>query len=326
MKLNLYDKFLNRISIIEGRYVSAVWSEGYNTTQPFTLDVLATEEYKKKVKPDCYVGRDDRKTLMVIKTVWVKSGHIVATGKQASRCLDDVTCETIIQAGSNLANSIKAAYEASFKFENIEFRTQELDVVYEHQISNKSCLSLMETMCQETDTGFRVVRDGKKLIAEFYKPSVNPNRILSERYGSLKVDTITMSTENLKNYAVVLGEGEGEDRYRVYVDLSEGGQKRAIFVDARDLRREDEEDDSSYSARLYARGVEKLLEQKGTWECAMNPLPQEFGNLYDLGDVITVLLPDYDMKLQARIMRFTQQSQNNVTKTTLEIGRITIVR
>lgn len=326
MKLNLYDTYLNRIAIIEGKFVSCAWSEGYNTTQPFTLDVLATEEYKKKVKPDCYVGRDDRKTLMVIKTVWVKSGHIVATGKQANRCLDDVTCETIIQEGANLANAIRAAYDASFKFENIEFRKQELDVVYDHQISNKSCLKLMETMCQETDTGFRVVRDGKKIIAEFYKPEVDPNRVLSERYGSLKIDTITMSTENLKNYAVVLGEGEGADRYRIYVDLSEGTQKRAIFVDARDIHREDEEDNASYDARLYARGIEKLMEQKGTWECAMNPLPQEFGHLYDLGDMITVLLPDYDMKLQSRITRFTQQSQNNVTKTTLEIGRITIVR
>lgn len=326
MKLNLYDTYLNRIAIIEGKFVSCAWSEGYNTTQPFTLDVLATEEYKKKVKPDCYVGRDDRKTLMVIKTVWVKSGHIVATGKQANRCLDDVTCETIIQEGANLANAIRAAYDASFKFENIEFRKQELDVVYDHQISNKSCLKLMETMCQETDTGFRVVRDGKKIIAEFYKPEVDPNRVLSERYGSLKIDTITMSTENLKNYAVVLGEGEGADRYRIYVDLSEGTQKRAIFVDARDIHREDGEDNASYDARLYARGIEKLMEQKGTWECAMNPLPQEFGHLYDLGDMITVLLPDYDMKLQSRITRFTQQSQNNVTKTTLEIGRITIVR
>lgn len=326
MKLNLYDTRMNRIAIIEGKFVSCMWSEGYNTTQPFTLELLATEEYKKKVKPDCYVGRDDRKTLMVIKTVRVRSGHVIANGKQANRCLDDVTCESIIQAGSNLANSIKAAYDASFKFENIEFRQQDLDVTYDHQISNKSCLLLMETMCQETDTGFRVVRDGKKIMAEFYKPEANPNRVLSERYGSLKVDSITLSSENLKNYAVVLGEGEGENRFRVRVDLSGGEQKRGFFVDARDILREDGETDASYSARLSARGVEKLLEQKGTWECAMNPLPQEFGSLYDLGDVITVLLPDYDMKLQARITRFTQQSQNNVTDTTLEIGNITITR
>lgn len=326
MNLNLYDTQMNRIAIIGGRFVSCMWSEGYNTTQPFTLELQATEEYKTKVKPDCYVGRDDRKTLMVIKTVKVQDGHVIASGKEAKRCLDDVVCETIIQAGSNLAGSIKAAYDASPKFENIEFAEQSLDVTYDQQISNKSCWELCEIMCQGTDTGYRVVRRGKKIQAEFYRPGVDPNRVLAEKYGSLVVNAITLSTEAKKNYAVVLGEGEGEARYRIRIDLSNGEQKRGMFVDARDVQREEEEDDASYEQKLYARGYEELLQTKGTWECALNPLPQEFGTLYDLGDVITILLPDYGMKLQSRITRFTQQSQNNIIDTILEVGDITITR
>ena len=326
MNLSLYDPQLNRIAIIEGRFVSCMWSEGYNTTQPFTLELLATAEYKQKVKPDCYVGRDDRKTLMVIKTVRVKSGHVIANGKQANRVLDDVAFCGTIQEGAVLDKAICAAYAKSDRFENLVFAEPSLDVVYNHQISNKSFLLLCETMCQETDTGFRVVRRDKKVTVEFYKPEADPNRILSERYGSLKIDAITLSTENKKNHAIVLGEGEGEARVRVDVDLSAGEQKRSMFVDARDILREEGETDDSYNARLAAKGYEKLLEQKGTWTCAMNPLPQEFGTLYDLGDIITVLLPDYDLRLQSRLTRFTQQSQNNVIDTILEVGTITILR
>ena len=326
MKLSLYDAQLNRIAIIESRFVSCMWSEGYNTTQPFTLELQATDEYKKKVKPDGYVGRDDRKTLMVIKTVRVKDGHIIANGKQANRILDDVAFAGTIQAGAVLDQAVYDAWETSEKFENVVIAEPSLAVTYDHQISNKSFLLLCETMCQATDTGFRVVRKGKSVVLEFYKPEANPNRVLSERYGSLKIDAITLSTEKKKNHAIVLGEGEGEDRVRVDVDLSNGEQKRSMFVDARDILREEEETDDSYNARLAARGYEKLLEQQGTWECAMNPLPQEFGSLYDLGDVITVLLPDYDLKLQSRLVRFTQQSQNNVIDTILEVGTITITR
>ena len=326
MKLSLYDAQLNRIAIIESRFVSCMWSEGYNTTQPFTLELQATDEYKKKVKPDGYVGRDDRKTLMVIKTVRVKDGHIIANGKQANRILDDVAFAGTIQAGAGLDQAVYDAWETSEKFENVVIAEPSLAVTYDHQISNKSFLLLCETMCQATDTGFRVVRKGKSVVLEFYKPEANPNRVLSERYGSLKIDAITLSTEKKKNHAIVLGEGEGEDRVRVDVDLSNGEQKRSMFVDARDILREEEETDDSYNARLAARGYEKLLEQQGTWECAMNPLPQEFGSLYDLGDVITVLLPDYDLKLQSRLVRFTQQSQNNVIDTILEVGTITITR
>ena len=237
MNLSLYDPQLNRIAIIEGRFVSCMWSEGYNTTQPFTLELLATAEYKQKVKPDCYVGRDDRKTLMVIKTVRVKSGHVIANGKQANRVLDDVAFCGTIQEGAVLDKAICAAYAKSDRFENLVFAEPSLDVVYNHQISNKSFLLLCETMCQETDTGFRVVRRDKKVTVEFYRPEADPNRILSERYGSLKIDAITLSTENKKNHAIVLGEGEGEARVRVDVDLSAGEQKRSMFVDARDILR-----------------------------------------------------------------------------------------
>ena len=326
MKLNLYDRNLKRIAVIESRYVSCMWSEGYNSTQPFTMELQASDEYKQKVQPDCYVGRDDRKTMMVIKTVKVKDGRIVASGKQAQRCLDDVAFEGTIPAGMLLGDSIKGAYDASSGYERFEFAPSDLPVVYDHQISNKTILELLETMCQDTDTGFRVVRANGKLRTEFYRPELNIKLKLAQKYGNMRVDEVTLSTENKKNYAIVLGEGEGDARFRVYVDLSSGEQKRSMFVDARDVLREENESDESYSSRLYARGVEQLLTKQGTWECALTPLGTEFGSRYDLGDIVTVLLPDYGMKIQSRIQRFTQQSQNNRIDTIVEVGNITITR
>ncbi len=326
MKLNLYDKNLKRIAVIESRYVSCMWSEGYNSTQPFTMELQASDEYKQKVQPDCYVGRDDRKTMMVIKTVKVKDGRIVASGKQAQRCLDDVAFEGTILEGRNVPAAIKAAYDDSHGYENFEVADSDLNVIYNHQISNKSVMMLLETMCQDTDTGFRVVRANGKLRVEFYRPEQNYKLKLAQNYGNMKVDEVTLSTENKKNYAIVLGEGEGDARYRVYVDLSSGEQKRSMFVDARDVLREANEPDASYSARLYARGIEQLLTKQGTWECALTPLGAEFGARYDLGDIVTVLLPDYGMKIQSRIQRFTQQSQNNKIDTIVEVGNITIMR
>lgn len=326
MKLNLYDNHMNRIAIIGGRFVSLLWSEGYNTVQPFVLELHATKENKKKVKPDYYVGRDDRKTLMVIKTVQVKSGRIIASGKQAARCLDDVAFVGTIASGSVLDQSIKDAYDNSDKFESIVFSEPQLDVAYNHQISNKSFLKLCEIMCQNTDTGFRAVRDNSSIAIQFYRPQENPNLKFSERFGNLTIDQITRSTENFKNYAIVLGEGEGASRSRVYIDTSGGEQKRSMIIDARDLYREENETEESYNARLVARGYEKLLAQEKTWECAFAPLASDFGSKYDLGDILTVLLPDYDLKINARVTRFTQKIQDNKTTTTIEVGTITITR
>lgn len=326
MRLNLYDKSMNRVAIIGDRFISTLWSEGYNTVEPFTLELQATEEYKRKVRPDCYVGREDRKTLMVIKTVRIAGGKIIATGKQASRCLEDVPFVGTIEKDSQVAAAIRGAYDSGDGCEGFIFAETAPERVYSHQISNKSILELMETMCQETDMGFRAVRAAGKIAVEFYRPEENQNLRYSETFGNLTVDAVTLSTENLKNHAIVLGAGEGEERSRAELDKSGGGRKLSIIVDARDIRREDTDTDESYREKLLARGDEKLREHMKTWECLFTPLLSDFGTRFDLGDILTVPLPEYGMKLKARVARFTQQEQRNQTRTTVEVGEITITR
>lgn len=324
MNLNLYNENMQRISIIGTNFVSCLWAEGYNTTEDFTLEVQATKEYKSKLKPDCYVGRDDRKTLMVIKSIETVGNKIVATGKQATRVLDDVAFVGTIQEGALIDISVKNAYNVSNKFYNLEFATTNLGVKYDQQISHKSFLELCTVMCQSADVGLKVIRQNGGLVAEFYKPELNINTKLSESFGNVKVNNIILSTENYRNYAIVLGEGEGENRTRVDVDLTNGEKRRELIVDARDIQREEGETATQYNARLYARGIEKLLHQRKTWECAILPLSKEFGLKYDLGDMVDIVLNEYDVKMQARISRFTQKQQRNQLETIVEIGNITI--
>lgn len=326
MNLNLYDQDMNRISIIGNRFVSCLWAEGYNTVQGFTLELQENDDFRKKVRPDCYVGRDDRKTLMVIKTIQIRDGKIIASGSQATRVLDDVNFIGTINADSVIADSIKGAYESSSKYKKVEFSEGTLSDTYGSQISNKSMLELCETMCQSADVGFRAVRGNGQILIEFYKPAENPNLVYSEKYGNLIVNSITLSTENQKNYAVVLGEGEEENRTRVDVDITAGEDRREIIVDAKDIQKEDGESDTEYRQRLYARGAEKLLEKKRTWECAFTPIAKDFGTRFDLGDILIVPLPEYGLKLKSRVAKFSQKAQNNKIITTIEVGDITITR
>ncbi len=326
MKLNAYDRNLERISTIGDQFISCLWSEGYNTVQPFTLELEATDEYKEKIKPDIYIGRSDRKTLMVVKTVQIKGGKIVASGKQAAACLDDVSFIGTIPAGSVVDSTVKIEYNKSTKFPLFEFAASNLPDRYQHDISHKSFQQLLELMCQDTDMGFRTVRNGKMAEIQFYKPEENPNLRFSELFGNLSIDRLLLSTEKLKNYAIVLGAGEGPNRIRVDVDLTAGHQRRDLIVDARSLTRDDAETEESYRKRLKSYGAEKLLDHRRTWECLFTPLADDFGIRYDLGDVLTVLLPGYGLKIKARVSRFTQKEQGNKISTSIEVGDITIMR
>lgn len=326
MNLSLYDRDLNRIAIIGNHYISCLWSEGYNTIENFTMELIATDEYKKKVRTDCYVGRSDRQTLMVIKTVLISDNKIIASGKQAGRVLDDVAFIGTINEGAYIDKSIRNAYNDSNKYHNFEFAETNLGIKYNHQISNKSILELCTTMCQSEDVGLKVTRDSRKIIASFYQPESNPSLVFSEKFGNIFVESISLSSENKKNYAIVLGEGEGEDRIKAYVDATNGSDRMDLIVDAKDIKREENETDESYRARLVARGVEKLLEKQETFSCAFIPNSKDFGIKYDLGDILNIYLTDYGIKMQARVSRFSQKSQSNTTETTIEVGKITIKR
>lgn len=326
MKIKIYDKDLNPILFIDEQFVSCLWSEGYNTIGSFCMELIDTAEYRKKIREDFYAGRTDRDTLMVIKTVEFRNGRIIASGKQATAVLDDVAMIGTIQAGANIDTSVKNAYNGSTKFRGLNFAETDMGIKSTHQISNTSFWDVCSTLCADTDLGIRVKRSGTELLAEFYKPEENPNLVFSKQYGNLSEPKITLSTEGSKNYAIVFGQGEGANRTYTTVDMTDGQDRRELVVDAKDLQMDDGETTGNYLKRLESRGIEKLLEHQNVFSCSFVPSGKDFGVRYDLGDVLTVNLGEYGLKLKARVSKFTQKSQKNKTETTVEVGKITIVR
>ena len=326
MKIKIYDKDLNSILFVDGQFVSCLWSEGYNTVGSFCLELIDTAEYRKKIREDFYAGRSDRDTLMVIKTVEFRDGRIIASGKQATAVLDDVAMIGTIQAGVNIDTAIKNAYNGSAKFRKLSFAETDIGVKSTHQISNASFWEVCSTLCADTDLGIRVRKAGSELLAEFYQPTENQNLIFSKQYGNLSEPEIILSTEGAKNYAIVFGQGEGENRTYTTVDMTNGQDRRELVVDANDLQMDEGEIMEDYLKRLESRGIEKLLECQSVFSCSFIPSEKDFGSKYDLGDILTVNLSEYGLKLKARVSKFSQKSQSNKTETTVEVGKIVVLR
>ena len=331
MRLSIYDSQLKLVDVVGESFISCLWSEGYNTVEKFTLEVADIATHRAAIVPDCFVGRNDRNTLMVVKTVVCEGGKITATGKPATALLEDLAFVGKIEANSTIANSLKTAYNESIGNALLTVDESTLTETYPSQISNKSVLELYETMCGEADIGFRAVKVIQDSIVsgiaiQLYKPIQNLNLKFSERIGNIQNASLTRSTQTYKNYAIVLGQGEDTNRVRVDVDLSNDGEKRQLIVDAREIQQGANEDLAAYTGRLYAKGLEKLLDRTRVWECAFEPMASEFGTRFDLGDIVTASLPEFGVIIQARIARFTQKFQAQATKTTLEVGEIMSIR
>ena len=328
MKINIYDSNLNLVEMIGEQYISVRWSENYNDLGSFVLETYATDRLRKIIRPNVFVSRSDRKTLMIVKSVEIANKKIVASGFEASRMLDDVVLAGTIHRGENIQNAIRNAYAQAGGFPVYEIGGSSLDEETKVQVSNASVLQILKTICQASDIGFRSVKNDKKVTLEFFKPEKNPNLVFAEKYGNLIVGSVVISTEPYKNFAVVLGEGEGEERKQTLVDKTNGEQAYQIIVDARDIIFDpDEETEAEYYSRLYDRGVKELLSCNMPYNCTFQVSAQEFGKRYDIGDIVTMLIPDYDVKIEARVASFSEMSQYNANNIAVTVGEpIRIIR
>lgn len=93
-----------------------------------------------------------------------------------------------------------------------------------------------------------------------------------------------------------------------------------MFVDAKDLQKEDKQTDNDYIALLAARGLEKLNEANKTMEISFDISSKDFGKSFFLGDKITCLLPEYGVYVTVRISEATRTYENNILTTTLTLG------
>lgn len=322
MKVNIYDTQLNRVLFLDNTFISLLWKPHYNKMGNFALEVAETDINKLSIKPDYYVSVSDDDNLMIIKTVETKNNKIVATGFSAARVLYDVAFIGTIAAGKNVPSAIKSAYATTNGFPLVNIADSDLDVAYAQQISHKSVGELCEIMCGATDLGFKAVKNGKNIDIVFYQPKENPNLVFAEKYGNIKNSSLLISTNAYKNYAIVLGQGEGEQRIKVFVDIRTNNeeQKREIIIDAKDLQKAEDETQEQYIKRLEARGIEKLLSQQIKKDVNFLPYITQNGVI---GEIITVLLEDFNIKLKTRIISMQIKEQNNSMQKTFDVGELT---
>lgn len=142
--------------------------------------------------------------------------------------------------------------------------------------------------------------------------SENPPAIFSPEFGTLRTLAYTESDLDYKNYAIVAGQGEGAERRIVEVGYPSavGFDRHVLFVDARDVGEETEDDPpqplsvAEIEARLRTRGLQKLAEHGQEIYLEGQALSSSrlvYEEDYDLGDIVTLQNKDWGVSLDERI-------------------------
>ena len=122
--------------------------------------------------------------------------------------------------------------------------------------------------------------------------------------------------------ALVQGAGEGNERATVWVgDVNAtGSDRREMYIDARDIKPEEDKNETStsqsYLAKLADRGGEKLLAQLRTGSIEFDV----DDDTLQVGDVLSASLPQLGYTAMVRVADIITQSEDSGTTRTIRLG------
>ena len=151
----------------------------------------------------------------------------------------------------------------------------------------------------------------------------NPFVTFSDGFGNLTEVDASTDRSNYKNYAIVAGQDQEENRKLAYADLSGGGYKRVLFVDARSERWDPEEQtETEYLAGLQQKGLDELLNYQIVQNVDIQTASSGFVYLqdWDLGDLVDVIVADIGLAMQARIVAIREVFKQNNHTVEIELG------
>lgn len=321
------------------RYKSLVWPDKFNGHATFEIWAPITEENLNLLKKGniIWCGGDNAARVEIVKSEIDEDGMETVNAK--GRTLEMLLTTRIIWE-TYVANQKKAStamYDivrdncvspkvASRKIPFLELAADDMvGNTVSLQVSGEEVYEYLTKVASESDIGFSVLFRPKEKKMIFKVVAGEDKTIDQDILGPVEFSTdledilssaYYTNDQDLKNVALVQGEGEGADRKSVISgnDSSSGFDRRELYVDARDISSEVYKEDGStevipedeYKGMLNGRGNNKLAEFKTTesFEAQIRvfgDVQYVFGVDYKKGDKVTVRDKKLNVVVSARI-------------------------
>lgn len=307
MEIYLYNASWEQIGIVDD-YTSLIWRRRYYSCGDFEL-YCNTKMYALFSQTE-YVMRNDTDEIGVREELLIDDTQAVIKG----RFIESLLSRRVISSQQDFSNKTQGQIAVSLISTFCPFLTAQASTAGEStskQVTGDNVMDCTYELLQEAELSQRIRRVNGTLTYEVWQgvnrtqsQNVNSWAAFSPDWDNLISFSYDYSNKDIKNYAYVAGEGEGSDRVIVTVDQTGGGDRRELWVDARDLRKDDMTT-AEYKKVLAQRGKEKLAEY-GLVEKVNADVDTQAKSLryridYDLGDLCTVTRPEYGLTVEKRI-------------------------
>ena len=295
-------------------WVSLYWDSPYYSEGSFTLEVRHSDENPRIPMRICARANQN------------EDANLVVSGYPATWLLTKRVSAVTVK-NQNAESAMRSLVSAAKPWPRLALGTEYgFDTTFEKQTSGGTVFDYCKTIGQACDLGFRIVLDGngskKKLLFECFRPTFDPNRRYSPQWGNLLNSGWSFSDTDYANVALVQGAGEGNERATVWVgDVNAtGSDQREMYIDARDIKPEEDKNETStsqsYLAKLADRGGEKLLAQLRTGSIEFDV----DDDTLQVGDVLSASLPQLGYTAMVRVADIITKSEDSGTTSTIRLG------
>lgn len=313
MELYIFGRDRSLLGVVEA-FEYLRWTRRYSQCGSFELKAIATPENVELLQLGHYLWKNDDEEAGLIEfrelaapdreTILV-SGHFATSllGRRIVWGTETLSGDLSTCVERLLMNHLINPEDTSRRIDGIVFESPMLGMPVHTQTSHRNLMDVVTSLCDAVEVGLKTIFDPTcgPLRVLLYQGNVT-QAVFSKEYENVIDQVYTQSLLDYANTALIGGEGEGSERMFVNITGESGEDRYEMFVDAKDLREEEFGDD--YAAALLFRGEAKLRERAmvRAFDASANP----YGNLvykrdYDLGGVVRVLSPRWNLDMTARI-------------------------
>ena len=315
MDIYLLNDDFQIVKIIDD-FFSLIWRRKYNEPGDFELHCVHT--LFAEVAAAKYVYCSDRSEVGVIENYGLNIPFCFCKGRFLECLLADKIIYPAQSFSSKTQEYIVRNLIATF-LPDISLGTvnsPEIGSQITTQVTGDNLMEYIYDRLVSVDASYSltcILGSGQLTFSVWKGTDRSTSAIFSQEWDNLKSFSYEYSDKDYKNYAIVAGEGESSARQFVAVDHSDGGRRREIFVDARDLQQGDSETAQAYAARLALRGEEKLaqyeIKKKGDAEIDTES-SLRYREDFDLGDVCTIKDDQHGVICRKRITECEEVYEN----------------
>ena len=249
-EIYLLDENLEKKYIIDV-FSSLIWRKGYNTSGDCEIAIEASTENLAKIQECKYIIReDDDEMACMIKKIEIETDEengdkIIVTGVDIKEILN----QRIVAEQTNFSGLVEdyirklitdAIIDPSDEDRQISNFTLADEVGFTETISEQTTYDYIgektQELCQQYGWGYKVTIEDENFAFALYEGQDKSNYVeFSPDYDNISTTSYSTDDTNVKNVAVVAGEGEGTDRVKTTIGEGTGINRQELYVDARDV-------------------------------------------------------------------------------------------